>query len=195
MEEKEELTSFDDLLVRLEEERKERMRPFRQLTFRKKLTRIRHDIQDFFRYRIWGRYHGGGLVGAYHWVRCHTWNRYHIIDLRGHGDYKWGWIDRDHAMWIACFSLLVDYVEKEEPFKYIDWDWNDEHQAVAREIKEIYDWWKSGRKKDHEDLAAIDTEGYRGPGWQEYCRRSEELDQKDDEMFDRLMKVRKYLWT
>lgn len=171
------------------------MRPFKQLSAGGKFRRIFHTVKDFFRYTIWGDFKRGGIRGAYHWVRCHVWNRYHVLDLRKPGVYDWGWIDRDFAMWLACFNLLVEYVEKETPFEVVNWDWNPEHANAGKEIRELYEWWKRGRKAEQDELHAMDHGNYNGPAWQAWMKRHDELEAKDDEMLDRLMKVRRYLWT
>lgn len=208
------MNTWEDMLDQLEAEKKERMRPFSKLSNRKKIRRIVHSIGNFFVYRVWGKYKGGGLVGAYHWIRCHTWNRYHVIDISDQGEYDWGWVDRDHAMWLVCFKLLVDFVEFEDPdigkrkledYKpswYTMEEWHENEKDFVRrqisddeEIRLIYDWWKTGRKSEQDILRAIDVGNYRGPNWEAYKKMSEELEKKDDEMFDRLMKIRKRLWT
>jgi hypothetical protein len=111
-----------------------------------------------------------------YWLRCHTFTRYHIIDIRGQDDYKWGWIDRSHAMYLACFTLLVDFVEKEDPTVGLrteanyrgdpdmidDDEWNQYHKpsidyqlANEREIRALYDWWKLTRKQEWDACYAI----------------------------------------
>lgn len=50
-----------------------------------------------------------------YWLRTHTINRYHLLDLRGQGDYTWGYLDPCHKMWLACFAILCDFVENESP--------------------------------------------------------------------------------
>lgn len=137
---------------------------------------------------VWGGYRRGGICGLYHWIRCHTWNRYHIIDIRNESDYDWGWIDRDRAMFLACFKILEDFVEKEDPDvglrKPEDYSVVDDDGSLARqlewerEIRALYIWWTEDRPR-----ALLD-------GW-----RTHDEDRKDDEMLARLMKVRKHLWT
>lgn len=143
--------------------------------------------------RIVGDYKRGGVKGLYHWVRCHTWNRYHLIDIRGDGDYDWGWIDRCEAMKLACFKLLRDFVDNEDPRcgyrTMADYEYEGMGEHERREIQEqldndaevrtLYDWWVYARKHD----------------WESGRFTYRYLEEKDDEMLDRLMKVRKTLWT
>lgn len=141
---------------------------------------------------------------VWYWIRTHTYNKYHILDLRnrkGEGfGYDWGWLDRDQAMYIACFNILRDFVELEKPLGALDWpnqEWyqkltpveKQNHQAQmdqSQEIKNLYDWWIKGRALEHGD-AMVDSANYR-----DYI---EALDKKDDEMLVRLMKIRQSLWT
>lgn len=108
-----------------------------------------------------------------YWLRCHTFTKYHIIDIRGQDGYDWGWIDRSHAMYLACFALLVDFVEKEDPTVGLrteanyrgdtnEEDWNkhykpqiDHQLANEAEIRAIYDWWKTGRKQEQDACEAL----------------------------------------
>lgn len=41
----------------------------------------------------------------------------------------------------ANFQVLKDYVEKEKALEIIDWDWNETHSAVGKEIRHLYYWW------------------------------------------------------
>lgn len=176
----------------------------------KKSKRLWHMAKDFVGRYVVGCYKGRGMLGAYHWIRCHVWNRYHIIDLSRHGSpsesYRWGWIDRDNAMFLACFLLLKDYVEQEDPkvgLRTLDdyaphsRDWYEgeregvERQLVwAKEVRALYDWWKTERKREHDEVHAAYLRD--APGW---CRNHDKLEERDEEMLMRLVKVRGHLWT
>ena len=152
-----------------------------------------------------------------YWVRCHTFTRYHLLDLRdrgeGHG-YRWGWMDRDHFMLLACFTLLRDFVEQEDPEIGLrgeeGHEWTEgqreavaQQLAVEREIRALYEWWVRGRASEHAAVEAL-LEGaddldfadlIRHPNFAEYSRRTDELEAKDDAQLLRLVKVRGSLWT
>lgn len=178
--------------------------------------------QRLWRYLTHRRFGGrtDWISRSYDWLICHTLRRYHILNLSNQGDYKWGWCDRDHLMFLACFKLLADYVEREEPFEHINWESDEGHLHAAKEIRELYEWWKTGRAKEHEACEAlmegIDSTIVTGPaddgGLVEYlglrynvpdgeerfaawCQRSDELEAKDSEMLTRLIAIRRYLWT
>jgi len=164
------------------------MRKWSQLRLEPKARR------SWFEATRWVR---NGVSHAWYWLRCHTWTSYHIIDIRGQDGYHWGWIDRDHAMYLACFKLLVDYVEHEDPRcglvdirakETVD-EWDREalecQYEREKEIRALYDWWTKERKLDQDAHAAKPYDH----------ERQDRLDAKDDEMLERLMKIRKALWT
>lgn len=142
------------------------------------------------------------LADAWYFVRCHTYNRYHIINLSGQDDYRWGWLDRDRAMLLACFKLLVDFVEGEDPEvgrRTVDdycnhapeMDCAFQHACVEQqlegdaEIRALYDWWTVGRAQEH---AAAEASGWTSPN-------PLVLDERDQEQLERLIVVRQRLWT
>lgn len=125
----------------------------------------------------------------WYWFRCHTFTRYHMLDCRSNS-YKWGWIETDDMMMQACFALLVQFVEKQKPFGFTLYEQTDQgrfefHGDLAenkdpfgrelirnqweesKEVDFLYKWWKN---RD--------------------CRT-----EQDDEMFERLIKIRCRLWT
>ena len=54
---------------------------------------------------------------------------------------KKGWADRKDLLLHANFQILVDFVEKESPFKFIDWNSDVAHINAAKEIRLLYRWW------------------------------------------------------
>jgi hypothetical protein len=163
-----------------------------------------------------------GLHPIY-WLRSHTVTRYHIIDISGQDNYKWGWIDRDHAMYLACFKILVDFVEKEDPNIgscntpeefWPDHIWYDTHERDGiqnqvnweKEIRALYTWWTKQRPADCIKLDMLSNGfdvkfGDNGIEvsdqdiYDRYSTEKDRLEAVDEEMFQRLIKVRQHLWT
>lgn len=143
------------------------------------------------------------LKDVWYFIRCHTFTRYHIINIAGaDGEYRWGWIDRDHAMLLACFRLLVDFVENEDPgvglrtindyCQHRDAESCEfQHAAVKhqlrreRQIRQLYRWWTQGRAQEH---AAAKKAGWPG-------RTTLDMDERDQRMLQRLISVRGSCWT
>ena len=156
-----------------------------------------------------------------YWFRTHTWDRYHMVDIRNRRNgYAWGWMDRSEGMLFAVMSMLVDFVEKERAFEVVDWDSDDEHREAAREFREIYLWWTQDRKVEHDEHERLADEAYKDfqfnfvpmpDGMQKMetpdetpeqkksrddVREAEDrLDQKDTDMMIRLIRVRGAMWT
>jgi hypothetical protein len=55
------------------------------------------------------------------------------------------WHDKDEVLLHAAFQLLIDFIEKEQPDRYINWNANELHRQGWREIKSLYHWWKEKR--------------------------------------------------
>jgi len=79
------------------------------------------------------------------------------------------WVDRDHIMLHACFQILQDCVEKENVDIHCSYE---AHKDFVDEVRFLYKWWIN-RKKD----------------------TSFDNDDEDNEMLNRLIKIRLLLWT
>lgn len=79
------------------------------------------------------------------------------------------WVDRDTVMLHACFQILQDCVEKEEVDTHCNYE---AHKEFVDEVRFLYNWWLT--RKTMED-------------W--------DLEEEDDEMLSRLLKIRRALWT
>jgi hypothetical protein len=154
-----------------------------------------------------------------YWFRSTIINKYHIIDIRNTGDYKWGYVDVSNKIWLASFKLLVEYVEDEKCFDHIDWT---HEPMVAKEIFELYIWWKIGRDLEWNKLREMYPRKSRSLEFEvtpetkglpkkdrlytfkqdvdnetilKYTERLGELEEKDTEQLVRLVKIRSHLWT
>jgi len=126
-----------------------------------------------------------------------------------------GYLDPCDLMIHAMFQILVDYVEKENPFKYIDWDYDEQHKHSASEIKSLYKWWKERlvRKDPYEDVPDRPMEDMfkkisenlvqfvpcEDPEYLEALDKAGELeeqyDREDKENMHRLVEIYGCLWT
>lgn len=148
---------------------------------------------------------------------------YHLLDMRSpEFGYSGGWLDRDDLMLIASFTLLKDFVEKEEPFKYHfrkdgkiplrkECVCADEYKALCRsrrvghELWLLYQWWIKHRVKQHADFNKLRSKLDRTleggsivyptaqlNAWVKIQRELRDIDQK---MLHRLIDIRSALWT
>ena len=145
-----------------------------------------------------GNYKQGGLIGLYWWIRNHTLERHHIINLSGVDGYKYGWIDSDRKIELAAWKVLVDFVDKEDPFVGQNlepeipgddaYNWAVSYNNSQREIHELYVWWTLDRPMLLAELEAAKP-------FEERLAMRKALDAKDDEMLLRLIAIRGHLWT
>ena len=91
------------------------------------------------------------------------------------------WCDKDTVMLHACFQLLTDFIEQENPFETIDWEHTEEKKVVKKEIDFLYDWWKDLLLKNEND---------------EWNSMHNNVQYKEEnEMLIRLIKIRDHLWV
>lgn len=174
------------------------------------------------RLRVFYWFHNTWLSKLWSRFKDRYISRYHIINISGVDEYKHGWIDRDHAIFLACFKCLIDYIEGENPFEHLDWTQGVIDVATAKELKELYEWIKFGRRAErdathalYQEFIKLDTDRWgiettpfsayndpermkwrlEQPMWQEYRYRYGRLDPTDDEMLLRLVKIRRHMWT
>lgn len=189
------------------------------------------DWHEEVRRRFPVRYFLSGVVGwfarwprvsnALYWLRTHTYNRYHLLDIRqaepeNPDGYRWGWIDRDRVLMLACFKVLRDFVELEKPWPVADYlaeveakgDPNGEAESLRLqheryvETMALYNWWTRDRFAERAEWERRRDEAYKrwkaeptdenGKAWTDI--ETTEND-RDDEMLRRLIAIRHYLWT
>jgi len=116
---------------------------------------------------------------------------------------RWNWCDTDHRLVHANFELLVQFVDNEKPFDWINWESDEGHQNAANVMRELYKWWKDypRREKEVDDAthnwyvsscASREDE-------KELFDRIHELEEKLHEEtkanLHRLIDIKDYLWT
>lgn len=119
----------------------------------------------------------GGVLGREPWyrLRCLFWTRYHIIDVRDE-TYEYGWLDADEKILRACFTLLCDFVEKEDGLAILRRKNDFDSLALPaffepyEEAKELYEWWQA-------------------------CGVKATSHKEQTEMLHRLIAIRGALWT
>jgi hypothetical protein len=163
-------------------------------TFKKKVKIFfRHHLPEFFSNIYWN-------------IRWRTWDRYYIVKT----ELKPGYYDKDYLMFCACFSLLVQFIEKEKggPQKLLEEQlkWEKELKEIKKKLlnpKEDTIWIlheiriREDKIKEIEELITL------WDWWQVYqswekkdkfpdlsCRY--EIEQK---MLQRLVTIRGCLWT
>jgi len=90
-----------------------------------------------------------------------------------------GWQEWDELMLHAAFQCLVNFMEKDDP-GIVYWDSTKKMKKVWIEIQELYKWWTKERPEREKNIE---------------LSMSDESDKEDQKNFQRLIKIRGYLWT
>ena len=156
-----------------------------------------------------------------YWFRTHTYNRYHILDLKraepeNPDGYRWGWTDRCYSLMLANFLVLRDFVEQEKPWSCAEYiaeleangDPNGElpslrkQQADYEECLLLYRWWVKDRFDEYRDFEQREVEMF-----ERFKKTGDESDReawfaadlakekRNNEMLHLLIALRGYLWT
>jgi len=111
----------------------------------------------------------------------------------------------------------VDFIEKEKPQTIVDYKHDQKHRRRWKELQALYQYWKRDRPKLEKEstralmkagLKVVDKPSKRSPGanteiqitikdkqaYHLHNRLDDKLHRQDDEMLQRLIKVRKHLW-
>lgn len=159
------------------------------------------------------------LKGAVYWLKCHTLKSYkfHLLDLRqpkllSNGNensdhYSYGWRASDSKIVLAMFSILDNYVNSEMKHIYLP---SEEETDLAYqrnaylEVLAIHHYWKVERhelRNKYNDLLEQWSKC-----WKEFGRKDprikklldtveQNINDREDEMLIRLLKVRRSMWT
>lgn len=175
---------------------------------------IAETFGDWLRYSVW-------FPLKHPFEKFHYWfvshfvpsRRYHMLDLRQEGGYQYGWQDVPEKMLYAMFNLLGEYLNKEKPHDLTQWYTREQIEAdpgmkmqqdALEEAQAIYHWWTVERKQEFEAESKlthdwVEARKAKNPNkeelWKALQKMKADLENKEDEMIARLMKIRKSLWT
>jgi len=127
------------------------------------------------------------------------------------------WCDKDHVMLLACFQLLVDFVEKEKPQNIVDFVHDNNQRFQWKEIRALYKYWKKDRPFEEKQITKVRSRWHRSrktrmepfPGknlireivlkedrkaWNQLRKLEDHFEKKEEELLNRLISIRKHLW-
>jgi hypothetical protein len=170
-------------------------------------------LPNFIKYNIWFPVYRP-INNSWYYLKCHvlTKHKYHLVDIRQRkseidsvDDYRYGWIDIDHRILLALFSLLDKFVEDELINYYCPTEEDiKENPSYAQqrdtynEILALYRWWTVTRKWDSKNISDLGSKWVKSKSeddYEKYSNAKKEFDEKEDEMIGRLLKIRRSLWT
>jgi hypothetical protein len=128
------------------------------------------------------------------------------------------WNDRDKVLLHAAFQVFTDFIEKEDPFGFINWEATPEHSQAAATMRFLYKWWTEERpdRIEYTDLVECPEFSFEADSsgkffkmieeprpikdaWEEACRKQTDLDvlweKEDQDMLHKLVEIRRFLWT
>jgi hypothetical protein len=138
-----------------------------------------------------------------YYVKSLLFYRYNVIKIKTLGP---GWTDRDCVMVHAMFQVFCNFIEQEEPFERISWDYGSEINRIKKEK------WKNQREKnryirslergDKRVKKAKKEMQFLYNWWKktypELVKKGIDMDKvsaKENEMILRLINIRGYMWT
>lgn len=190
---------------------------------RQKELSARYPVRYFLAYTVFDRLLfpvERRVSNAYWWVRYHTTHRYHFLDLRqpetinhfkNHDHYAYGYSDVQQRMLYAMFNLLCHFVEKELPHvdvdaaSLVDRPELQEQYNFCVEVKALYHYWKIDRHDLQREYDMVlyewskmhhsNNDEARDALWKEVDELEKKVNNTEDEMSMRLLKIRRHLWS
>jgi len=127
------------------------------------------------------------------------------------------WCDKDHVLLHACFQILVDFLDREKPQTIVDYTYDKEHRQAWKELQALSRYWKIERpraEREKERALSRWSAGRKvkwvptadGLGWTMVVLKNDKkasacltrleiaFDRREDEMLNRLIAIRRYLW-
>lgn len=104
--------------------------------------------------------------------------------------------DIPESMFTIMCSMIIDFVEKEEPIKMIDWDWDEGQSKCRDEFMKLYRFAKAWPKYQHRiEMLYLNNEWCGGGIYDIWFVYEDKLLQLQDQFMRRLIDIRMGLWT
>jgi hypothetical protein len=158
----------------------------------------------------------GWPISKFYWgikYRFIPKHQYHFINT----GLKPNYYEIDTRILHGCFNLFKEFYEYQLVNSHIDWEHDEQHKEIWNEMSTIYNWWlwyNNDREKELKPYPKIPKEQdslyfifsdrerkNRNPILLEWDKVSEEnfktkesWEKQEEEMFIRLIKIRRHLW-
>lgn len=175
-----------------------------------------HKLPIFFQRTIWWNI-TRPFSKAYYWIVSHIVpsRRFHMLDLRqpknANQAYRYGYCDPCEKITLAMMNILVEFVEKDLPNKYLHTEeevkaephW-ETHRKSYLTAQEVYHYWKVQRNIDLDEEKAlltrwINARGVQNPNADKYMSELEIKENynaaKLDEMLRKIIDIRGFMWS
>jgi hypothetical protein len=163
------------------------------------------------------------LSHFWYWLRTHTYNKYHLLDLRNY-EYKWGWLEPGDKIFYAVFACLDEFINTGEPqmliryhkealekkeYNYGSEEIEKEKLSVYEEFITIHNWWHNIRPQliNEENIAikkSYDSRHKKNRTLQNtnsdelfnlYKKLIDERNNLETMYVKRIIELRDYMWT
>ena len=105
------------------------------------------------------------------------------------------WQDKPELIREWLYASIIDFVEREKCFEVTDWEYTENTRRLAAELREVYEWAKTGRAAFYAKAEALPISIDSGEEiWDEYNRLTTELEQWDDRCLTWIVQNRAILW-
>jgi hypothetical protein len=101
------------------------------------------------------------------------------------------WCDKDHLLFVTMMILNERFVEDEVKANIVSWDHDSGHRVAYSEFMAVYKFWKAYKSCQDKVDEQLLVKG--GSGMYELYE--DKLNQLEDQMMHRLIKVRGSMWT
>jgi len=101
------------------------------------------------------------------------------------------WCDKDHMIFTLIMKMVEMYVEEEDPFDILDWEWDDAHREAKKELQSIYRFWKHYHgfiKRIEDKYLEVDT-------FDLYDHYEQLIQDLEYQFMIRAINVRGFMWT
>lgn len=156
------------------------------------------------------------ISNFFYWISSFLIKKDHLLDLRQPEKtgnfYRWGYLNPCDKILFGCFNALVDYIEKgqpQNPSKWIKEETNDMEKEMLKqqyeeykEAKTLYYYWVTNRKYKMDNYMRLYKNMKNAHKEEEYRKLKKiwldsgaKFEQEEQEMLQRLIKIRRGLWT
>jgi len=164
--------------------------------------KARHPIQHFFRETVCDFFYFKfkRFSRWKHEVYCKLFRPANILKFP---DLSVSWVDKSTMIEASIEKCLIDFVEKEDPFTLLNWEWNDAHVEAKKVILDCYDFFKVIKPAKLKEIDDLTEKGFgknskkelQGELALEIRTLEDKFDVLQTEYLIKVVKFRHFLWT
>jgi len=167
-------------------------------------------IPTWWRRYVWGTY--APLERFRYWVVSNTIHRYHMLDLRQPGGYRYGWLDSDSQILYANFNILENFYKNELGSLCTEFSEEEAKEEYAKQqlefiedVKKLHHYWTVDRPAFQKLIEAAASDACVARKAKNFAKSEEmyktleksqqNFDDLETTMLMKLINIRKQMWT